>query len=162
MRDDVRPRRGLRRLLGHSLFVGAGAIAASAPPADAAAVDRDVDIQSEEDTEEDAEASLGAALDENLGTVAPTADGEDMAVAGHRLAVLLEGMNPFDATCAATAAALSDSTSTRLALAEALASPFRLVGAGFVLEHLAHDADREVRVAAWRAAAVRRLDVQWP
>jgi hypothetical protein len=148
-------------LLGHSLFVGAGAIAASAPPADAAAVDHDADVQAEDDTEA-LDPAFDEALDENLGTAAAPASREDMAVAGHRLAVQLAGMNPFDATRAATAAALSDSTPTRLALAEALASPFRLVGAGFVLEYLAHDADREVRIAAWRAAAVRRLDVQWP
>lgn len=67
----------------------------------------------------------------------------------------LARMNPFDATHLVLLAALDPNARIRRELAEALAVRFRLVGAGFVLEHLVADRDPSVRAAALRASRVR-------
>ncbi|HEX5059634.1 MAG TPA: hypothetical protein VFV99_09760 [Kofleriaceae bacterium] len=70
-------------------------------------------------------------------------------------AIRLAHMNPFDATHFAILAALDPSARIRRELAEALTMRFRLVGDGFVLDHLVADSDPGVRAAALRACRVR-------
>jgi hypothetical protein len=66
----------------------------------------------------------------------------------------LSTLSPWDATWMACAWAVSDNVQQRLAIANALPQLPRLVGATFVLEHLASDQEPAVRDAAARAAAL--------
>jgi CheY-like chemotaxis protein len=126
------PRRRFRRLLANSLIAGAG-IMAIPPDADANTDDLD---------------ATDSLLDDEPGI------SDDAPV---DLAVELERMDPFDATAFAATAALAPEVRVRHLLAEALASPFRLVGDDVVLDHLSVDPDPDVRATAHQAAIVRGL-----
>ena len=136
MTNEQRPRGGLRRLLGSSLLAGIGALAA--PQAELPEGTRIDEVHPDEDLDLDRFAA-GATSDAQV------------------LASVLQQMSTFDATHAAATAALSSDPRVRHVLAEALACPFLLVGDDFVIDQLARDPEREVRVAALRAARVRRL-----
>jgi len=122
----------LRRLLAHSLIAGAGMMATPLD-ADATTIDQDATDSSPDD--EDA----------------------ILAETGAELAHRLQQMRPFDATEVAAAAAFSSDAPMRLLLAEALVSPFALVGDDFVLDVLVRDVEPSVRATAARAAAVRKV-----
>ena len=123
--DTKRPG-GLRRLIGNSVIAGAGILAAS--PAEAAVE------------------SMSPAMDSSLIEL----DGDHKSYA-----VGLRQLDPFDATCAAALAATSPDRKVRWVLARSLSAEFPLVGARFILEHLATDADDDVRLAALHAYAIR-------
>lgn len=130
MTNDTFPRGRIRRLFGHSLLTGAGVLAA--PDAVEAAV---------------AEDALEAPVDlDDPDTVSPT------------LASAISQLNGFDATTAAATAALSPSVRVRRSLAEALVTPFPLVGDDFVLDQLLRDTDPDVRDIAARACRARGLE----
>jgi CheY-like chemotaxis protein len=84
-------------------------------------------------------------------------DPGDPAEAVAAVASRLEQMNPFDATELAANGALSPDPGVRHMLAEALVTPFPLVGADVVIDHLGRDPDPDVRAAAARAATARGL-----
>jgi hypothetical protein len=123
--DTKRPS-GLRRLIGNSVIASAGILAAS--PAEAAVGD------------------MSRPADSSLIEL----DGEQKSYA-----VGLKQLDPFDATCAAALAATSLDPKVRWVLARSLSAEFPLVGAKFILEHLATDADDDVRLAARHAYAIR-------
>ena len=74
---------------------------------------------------------------------------------GQAFAIALQKMPPLDATRALATAATDATPKVRLAVAEALAWPFTVVGDALALEHLAADDDPDVRIAAARAAHAR-------
>lgn len=157
MTDSAPPRRGLRRLLGHSLFAGAGAVAVTpVPTVDASSAvvpdDSNDDLDEVDDFDD-------VALDDAILT---TVDSSDPTLAGYRLAMLLEQMSPFDATRVASIAAISDRARVRCAIANALTVPFRLVGDDFILGQLVRDGDPDVRVAADRASRLRLVPAATP
>lgn len=133
-----RRRGAFERLLGHFWF-GLGALSLPAAP------ERAATCQVEDEHDE--------ALAELLSIATDVAD---PALAGHRLAVVLDQIDPFEATRIAALGAISESPSVRRALAEALVWDFPLVGADMVLEHLASDRVGSVRAAVARAAHTRR------
>jgi hypothetical protein len=129
------------------LLAGAGTLAASpSAPADAATASRD-DVASADDCDDD------DAVQDAIGSLVERA-GESEAP--QRLALLLADMNPFDATRAASLAALAPEPAVRRALAQALASRFRLVGDDLILDQLATDRDVSVRQAAVHAVRTRQ------
>jgi CheY-like chemotaxis protein len=132
MEKPIRPRSGFKRLLSQSLFASAGVLAAP-------------------------ESSVADA-DDAVGDVVEHDDPERVDASGRRFAAQLARMNPFDATEVAATAALSASASMRQLIAEALVSSFPLVGDDFVLDQLTRDPDSDVRAAAFRACAARKLD----
>jgi hypothetical protein len=74
---------------------------------------------------------------------------------GRGLAPALARMRPMAATHLAAAWALSVDPVRRLAIANALEWPFRLVGHSIVIDHLARDPDPAIRAAVARAARSR-------
>lgn len=138
----------IRRLLARFLFAGVVAAPAVSGAAGARAF-RDVTPTVDEDNEQDIDdEGVDAAIANMVASTQPV-------VAAQNLRALLEHMRPFDATRAATTAALSPNVDVRRALAHALVWPFRLVGETFVLEQLLADADPDVRIAAHAAARIR-------
>ena len=132
MTNDSHPRGRIRRLFGHSLLTGAGVLAA--PEAvDAANIADDAALES-------------------------TVDLDDPTTVGPVLATAIAHMSGFDATSAAATAALSPNVRVRRALAEALVTPFPLVGDDFVLDQLLRDTDDDVRDIAARACRARGLE----
>ena len=77
---------------------------------------------------------------------------------GCALAGALSALAPLEATHTACELALSSDRHARLAIASALEWRFKLVGDDVVIDHLASDADPEIRRAAARAAWIRRAD----
>ena len=75
---------------------------------------------------------------------------------GRQLAFALCEQAPLEATHLATTWALSEDPLRRIAIAQALEFPFRLVGDDVILEHLARDPDAKIRGVVARAAWVRR------
>jgi len=75
---------------------------------------------------------------------------------GRQLAFALCEQAPLEATHLATTWALSEDPLRRIAIAQALEFPFRLVGDDVILEHLARDPDAKIRAVVARAAWVRR------
>lgn len=75
---------------------------------------------------------------------------------GRQLAFALCEQQPLEATHLATTWALSEDPLRRIAIAQALEFPFRLVGDDVILEHLARDPDAKIRGVVARAAWVRR------
>lgn len=132
------------RLLARFLFAGVVAVPAGSvttasrtPRAEVSAVEEEIDDD-----------GVDAAIERMVVTTLPV-------VAAQKLRALLENMSPFDATRAASVAALSDNVGVRRAVADALAWPFRLVGETFLLEQLMVDPDLDVRIAARAAARIR-------
>lgn len=142
MKDNGSTRGGLKRLLARFLFAGAFAVPASASAMPGRASYDDVSASDDDEVDDDCVESAVESLVTYGG--------------GDRLARLLESMTPFDATRTAALAAISPNVNVRWALADALASRFPLVGAGFVLDQLRSDPDPSVRDAALRAANTRR------
>ncbi|MCA9678448.1 MAG: hypothetical protein KC464_25705, partial [Myxococcales bacterium] len=85
------------------------------------------------------------------------AAGDDGAASAHAFAILLDHMQPIDATRAVTLAALSPDVGVRAAVGEALTWCFPLLGARSVIDHLSRDPEPRVRLAAARAAHARRI-----
>lgn len=85
--------------------------------------------------------------------LAPT---DAAAALGRSLALALEKLRPLSATQLVSTWSLSDDPVRRLAIANALEWQFRLVGDAVAIDHLARDADPEIRAAAARAAWARR------
>jgi CheY-like chemotaxis protein len=131
MKSEI-PRRRLHRLVANSLIAGAG-IMAMPPDADAATDDLD---------------PPDLLLDDEPGV------GDQAPVS---LASELQRLDPFDATELAATAALDPEVRIRQLLAEALITPFALVGDDVVLDHLSVDPDPGVRATAHRAAITRGL-----
>jgi hypothetical protein len=75
---------------------------------------------------------------------------------GRGLALALSEMRPLSATHLAATWSLSADPIRRLAVAHALEWTFQLFGDAIVIDHLSHDADAAIRLAAARAAWVRR------
>jgi len=75
---------------------------------------------------------------------------------GRSVALVLSRISPLSATEFATTWAGSDLPWRRLAVADSLAWRFHLVGDDVVIDHLSRDTDPEIRIAAGRAAWVRR------
>jgi hypothetical protein len=134
-------RPGLAGLLSRLVLAGVGVVAA---PFEAEGRERELRSGEEAEPEDLGEAALALA-----------ADPLDAATGGYTLAILLEHMDPFDATRTAAAGALSDRVEVRRALGEALTWIFPLLGDDVVIDHLSRDADVEVRFAAVRAAHAR-------
>lgn len=148
MTSPIHSRR-FRHRLARFLFAGSGLVAAPAP-AVAAQAPETPDAEPDE-RDEGAEIDLDEVID--TGGDATHVFG----ARGRRLATRLARMNPFDATWTAATAALSPSVRVRRAIAEALVSPFPLVGDDFVLGELVRDPDLDVRAAGVRACATRGL-----
>ena len=83
----------------------------------------------------------------------------DVVTAAHELIVLLQRLDPFEATATAADVALHPDAYVRHALAAALVVPFPLVGDDFVIDLLTNDADYGVASAARRAAIARGVTV---
>lgn len=157
---DERPRGGFRHFFARIVFATAGVVSAvPSPPADAAPpLRRDLNAPDNDDPNDD------DAVDDNLDDLdgdeaedplAAIAETSNPQLAAERIALLLRHMNPFDATSAASLTALSGSARARHVLADALASPFHLVGDDLILEQLVIDEDAVVRDAARRALRMR-------
>ena len=150
MKTQIIVRGGLRHRFARFLFSGAAAV--SATPASAANNLPDRDDFPSTDGVDDVVVHDDANEDRVLGDSAGSGGGSGgRSAAAYRLA----HMNPFDATHFAALAALDPNARVRRELAEALTSRFRLVGDGFVLDHLIADRDPAVRAAAMRASRVR-------
>ena len=147
----TRPMRGgLRHRLARFLLVGAGTVAAPASArADTPTASHDDVSSSDDDSDTTCDDDV---IDAELASFVGATEGVNAAAC---LGALLEHMHPFDATRTAALAALSRHTFVRHALAQALASRMRIVGAAVMLEHLEADVDPRVRDAASRAASVR-------
>ena len=142
MQDNHASGRGIRRLLRHVVLAGAVALPGTAAGGTELADDMTArDDEADDHLVETAVESLVASNDRRR--------------AGRQLAHLLEVMSPFDATRTAALAATSPLADVRLAVAEALATRFRIVGDGLVLEQLRDDAEADVRAAATRALEIR-------
>lgn len=146
------PGGGLRRLLTHFLLASAvAAPAAASEPSDVTTRDA---VPPNDDDELD---------DELVEAAVESLVANDPSGASGRLATLLSRMHPFDATRTAALGALSPNADVRRALAAALASRFKLVGAGFVLDQLSRDPAPDVRSEALRAIDARiGIRVRWP
>jgi len=156
---DEHPRGGFRHFLARIVFATAGVVsAAPTPPADAAPPLRrdlsapDDDDPNDDDAVDDLDDLDGNSVDDPLAVIAETAS---PPLAAERIALLLRHMNPFDATSSASLTALGGSARARHVLAEALASPFHLVGDDMILDQLVIDEDAVVRDAARRALRIR-------
>jgi hypothetical protein len=141
MKDNGTSRGGLKRLFAKFLFAGAFAVPTSASAVPGRALYDDVSHNDDDECDDDCVESAVESLVTYGG--------------GERFARLLESMNPFDATRTAALAAMSPNVNVRWALAQALASTFRLVGDDLVLDQLRADRDPSVREAAARAANTR-------
>jgi hypothetical protein len=83
---------------------------------------------------------------------------QDAAAAlGRSLARALSQLRPLSATHLAATWCLSDDALRRLAVANALAWTFSLVGDALVIDHLSRDDDPAIRAASARAAWARRV-----
>ncbi|HSD87312.1 MAG TPA: hypothetical protein VLB44_07345 [Kofleriaceae bacterium] len=155
MTDD-RPCGGFRHFLARVVFAAAGVVsAAPTPQANAAPpLRRDLSAPENDDPNDDDAIDEGVD-DQDDDPIAAIAESSDPSHSSERVATLLADMNPFDATTSASLTALRGSTRARHALAEALASPFRLVGDDLILEQLVVDEDAAVRDAARRALRIR-------
>lgn len=147
MKKPVQPRGGLKRLLAQSLFASASVVAAPTPAIAASTEGRAPDVSTDDRDD---------AIDRD-GAIDVSDDAERIAAGGRRLAARLARMKPLDATELAVTAALDSTIEVRRTLAEALVVSFRLVGDDFMLDHLAHDPDVEVRDAAVRAGIARGI-----
>lgn len=138
-------------------FLFATAVAAPAAASSASNLRARDPITTTEDEDDDIDDDVVSAA---LESMVVTVDPEDAA---RRLARVLRTMKPFDATRTAALAALSPSVEVRRTLAEVLATRFRLVGDDMVLDHLRHDEDQSVRLAAEHATEARvGVTVRWP
>ncbi|HEY5952642.1 MAG TPA: hypothetical protein VIV40_44390 [Kofleriaceae bacterium] len=152
--DPVRG--GLRRRIARFVLAGVGTVAAPASARPDAITPAHDDVSTNDDaatTDDDCDGSC----DDQMITeeLAVFASATDATTAARGIGILLEHMNPFDATRTAALAAMSPSVGVRHALARALASQLRLVGDDLVLDHLAADTDPRVRDAALTAASMR-------
>jgi CheY-like chemotaxis protein len=157
---NERPRGGFRHFLARVVFATAGVVSAvPTPPADAAPpLRRDLSAPDDDDPNDD------DAVDENLDDlcersvddpIAAIAEMSPPLLAAERIARVLRSMDPFDATSFASLTAVSGSEVARHALADALATPFHLVGDDMILDQLVIDEDAVVRDAARRALRIR-------
>src|SRR6185503_1467153 len=141
----------LNRLLTRFLFAGVAVGPATAGAAEPRALYDDVS-RGDDDLDNDD-------VDDDVVDAAMQAMtmGRESRVAARRMRELLEDMDAFDATRTAALAAICPNPGVRLAIADALASRQRIVGAGFVLDMLVRDRDAAVRAAATRTIGVRRV-----
>jgi hypothetical protein len=84
------------------------------------------------------------------------ADDDGMPAGSTALAVALHHLPPFEATELAAAWASSPQRARRLAIADALALEFALIGHDVMIDHLSRDRDPVIRFAAARAAWSRQ------
>ena len=149
----VMPSIPFRRLLSRltALALSTSSVAMAAAPPD---VTPSAQTASDNDGDDDDDADL----DPDLTIVDnPCVDRADAALAlGRSLAQALHAMRPLSATHLVATWALADDTMRRLAVAHALEWTFPVIGDGVAIDHLAHDADPAIRIAAARAAWARR------
>ncbi len=150
----VMPSIPFRRLLSRltALALSTSAVAAAAAPPDPVAATRGTQTADLDDDDDDADLDAELTIIDN-----PCVDRADAALAlGRGLALALHAMRPLSATHLVTSWALADEPMRRLAVAHALEWIFPVLGDGVAIDHLAHDADPAIRLAAARAAWARR------